>query len=212
MHIPLNWDWPHILLAAAVIVAAYLVGSLSAAYLLTRRLRGQDIRTLGDGNAGAENVARVLGLKAGVIVAVLDIGKGLAVAVAARLLTPYETGTLPLYPLLAGAAAVIGHSWPVYLKGTGGRGAATAAGALLALAPLMALAVLLPSLAVLAITRSATWCLASFFIGVVVPTGVLAGLGVAGYSWATVGYVVTLPALVAAIHFLSRRRARPKPD
>ena len=212
--------WNPLLLAAAIGLAAYLIGSISPAYLVVRRLRGQDIRRLGDGNAGAENVARVAGLKAGILVAALDIAKGLLVVLLARALTPEDSTLFSPAPLLtdesyrlsvmllAGVAVVLGHSWPLYLKGTGGRGAAAGVGVLFGLVPLASLLVLLPAVGLMWLTRSSTWGLAFFFIGAAVATGGLGQLGLFGYSWLLAPYAVAVPALVGAIHWLSLRRGR----
>src|SRR3954466_6469163 len=113
------------------IVAAYLIGSVPFALLLARRWGAGDLGTLGSGNLGAANVLRTSGVRAGVIVAVLDVAKGAAgVALAMRL----SDG--PFAPAVAGFAAVVGHIYPVWLKFKGGKGVATACGAFSVLAPL----------------------------------------------------------------------------
>ncbi len=121
-----------------LIVGSYLLGSISWSYVLVRLVRGEDIRTLGSHNAGATNVVRVLGLKAGLGVLALDMGKGaLPSALAMKLDAPGPViGTTAL-------AAVLGHVFPVFLGFRGGKGVATAAGAMLCLAVLPAAAGLL---------------------------------------------------------------------
>jgi glycerol-3-phosphate acyltransferase PlsY len=114
-----------------LIIAAYVLGSLSPAYALCRMLRGRDLRTIDSGNLGARNAGRVLGTWAGVVVLVLDAAKGyaaVALAVAA--------GAPQWVVMVCGAASVAGHNWPLYLGFRGGRGAATVAGATLALLPI----------------------------------------------------------------------------
>ena len=204
--VPPVLTWNALFLAAALVAAAYLIGSIPTAYLVVRRRRGQDIRRLGDGNSGAENVGHVLGLKAGVSVAALDTAKGLAVILLARLLAPdYYQGLA----MLAGVAAVIGHSWPLYLRGPGGRGAATAVGVLLGMTPLTAGPVLLPALGIAYLSRSVTRGLATFFIGNAALAGVFGYYHLFSYPWSLVGYVIILPVLVGIIHYLSTRRKRP---
>ena len=193
------WDWPALALAVILLPAAYLLGSIPTAWLLARRRLGQDLRRLGDGNVGAENAARVMGRQAGIIVASVDVGKGLAAILLVRVVTG-DDYFLPV-ALLSGGAAIIGHSWPVWLRGAGGRGAATAAGVLLGMTPFAAVPAALPALAVLGIFRSATGCLAAFFIGTVGLAAGYAGLQLFGYSWAEAGGALTMPALAAAIHF-----------
>ena len=68
------------MIQGAVLVVAYLLGSIPTALIMSKRLRGVDIRTLGDGNMGARNISRTLGAKLGIVVAVVDFLKG-AVAV-----------------------------------------------------------------------------------------------------------------------------------
>ena len=211
-------DWSALVLAGAIVVTAYLVGSVSPSYMFVRRALGADIRQLGDGNAGAENVSRVLGLKPAILVGAFDLFKGLLVVLAARGLSPTPAddgmvgyslagdGFRNTMMLSAGAAAVIGHSWSIYLKGTGGRGAATAAGAMIVLVPLPALLMALPSLGLMFLYRSTTWGLASFFIGCVGMVGVLGYFGMLGYTWPWVAYAAALPALVGVIHYRSLRR------
>src|SRR3954465_12820526 len=127
----------------ALIIAAYLIGSGPFALLLARRWGAADLRTFGSGNLGAANVLRASGIRAGVLVAVLDVAKGAAsVALAMRL----SDG--PLAPAAAGFAAVVGHIYPVWLKFKGGKGVATACGVFSILTPLA----LPPSLAVFLVT------------------------------------------------------------
>ena len=215
-----NWDF--LVIALSVVVVAYLLGSLSPSYVLIRRRLGQDIRQLGDGNAGAENVSRLIGLKPAIVVAVIDICKGLAVVLLARCLAPASQTEYPLAGslsgdgfgngliLAAGVAAVVGHSWSLYLRGAGGRGAATAVGALCGMITLPALLVALPALGLMYLHRSTTWGLSSFFVGTVALTAVLGYSGIFGYTPAWTLYAVTLPALVGVIHFFSLRRQLPE--
>ena len=117
-------------LAAAIVAGAYLLGSVSFSVLIVRLLHGLDVRTVGSGNAGATNVLRAAGRKAGAVVLALDVAKGVtAVAVPRALDAP---------PSVVGGAAVavvVGHVFPVFFGFRGGKGVATSAGALGTLAP-----------------------------------------------------------------------------
>lgn len=113
-----------------VILAGYLIGSLSAAIPISRWWSGRDIRTLGDANAGTANVARHLGIKPAALVAIVDIAKGGIAILVARALSAPEACMV-----LAGMAAMLGHRFPLYFRFRGGRGLATTLGALLALVP-----------------------------------------------------------------------------
>ena len=108
-----------VLLLVATLIG-YLVGTVSPAVLLARR-RGVDLRAVGSGNPGASNAGRALGRRTGVLVAVLDVLKGAVPAVAFG-------GVDHRAGLVAGVAAVLGHVTSPFLRGRGGRGAATAAG------------------------------------------------------------------------------------
>ncbi len=110
---------------------AYLIGCFSTAYYLVRWRTGQDIRTLGSGNAGATNAGRVLGLWGFGVAFVGDVGKGVLAVLLARWLGQ-GIGWLPA---LAVPAAVAGHIWPVQLRLRGGEGFATALGGFGALDP-----------------------------------------------------------------------------
>ena len=121
------------------LVLAYLAGSIPAAYIAGKVTRGIDLRQHGSGNLGATNVYRVLGAKVAVVVLLFDAAKG-AVPVLwfPRLIAPrvLEPGTLTLWAIGFGIAAIVGHVRPVFLlwKG-GGKGVATASGVFGALAP-----------------------------------------------------------------------------
>jgi glycerol-3-phosphate acyltransferase PlsY len=135
-------------LAAAVVVGAYLLGSVSWSYLVVKAREGKDVRTVGSGNAGATNVLRAAGKGPAVIVLLLDVTKGVLAVMVARI--------LQAAPPVVGAAAVavvLGHVFPVFLGFRGGKGVATSAGALGALAPAALLVALLVFAAVVAWKR-----------------------------------------------------------
>lgn len=115
------------------VMSAYLLGSLPTALLYSKR-RGEDIRVLGDGNMGATNTKRRYGFRAGLLVGLMDIAKGLAaVLLAIGLRLPLE------WQLAAGGAAIIGHDFPIFAGFRGGQGLAAIAGVLLGLYPLQTL-------------------------------------------------------------------------
>ncbi len=133
----------------ALVLLGYLAGSIPFGVLLTRWLRGVDVRQQGSGNIGATNVTRVAGKKLGAVVLLLDALKGaLPVALALRLLPGHS-----LLHAAVGLAAVLGHVYPVWLRLRGGKGVATALGVLLVLVPLAALAGALAYVAVFAVWR-----------------------------------------------------------
>jgi len=126
-----------------ILALSYLVGSIPTSILAARWLRGIDIRQHGSGNAGATNVFRVLGKGPGAAVMLIDLLKGIfAVGVIARLRIAGGEPPEFMYPngdgwlmVAAGAAAVLGHIYTVYAGFKGGKGVATGAGVVAALAP-----------------------------------------------------------------------------
>ncbi len=122
--------------------AAYLLGSIPFGYLLVLVVRKQDIRSSGSGNIGATNVLRSGARGLGVLTLLLDAGKGFAAVVLVRTVAQQHIGAGPLVAELAAIAAtyaVVGHVYPVWLRGKGGKGVATALGVFIALAPMSAL-------------------------------------------------------------------------
>ena len=114
------------------IIIGYLLGSIPSAYIATQLAKGKDIRQLGGGNVGGLNVFREVGHWPALAAGIVDVGKGAAaVAIAYWLLA-----VPPLFVLLVGLAAVVGHNWMVFLKFSGGKGMGATFGALAVLLPL----------------------------------------------------------------------------
>ncbi len=118
------------LFIAIALICAYLMGSFPSAYLIARFRKGIDIRGVGSKNVGAMNVFYKVGFAEGILALAVDIGKGAAAVALARWL-----GIPMIAALFAGVAAVIGHSFPVWLKFRGGRGGATIIGILIFFMP-----------------------------------------------------------------------------
>jgi glycerol-3-phosphate acyltransferase PlsY len=112
------------------LVIGYLAGSLPTSYL-AGRVAGIDLRQRGSKNLGATNVYRVLGWKYAIPVGLIDVAKGAVPVTAAGAAGP----PADWFPLLVGCAAVAGHVFSCFLRFRGGKGVATAAGVVLALAP-----------------------------------------------------------------------------
>ena len=179
-----------------VILIGYLLGSVPTAYLTGRILRGKDIRHVGDENAGAANAYRELGPRAGVLVGVIDAAKGAAVILIA------QAANMPqAVVMFAGAAAVIGHNWPVFLSFRGGRGVSTTIGILLVLVTLPMLILALPTLLILIFRRNVTPAMAFLFIILPFVDWWLKVPGV------LIVYGIALPALTGITTFF---RTRPK--
>jgi glycerol-3-phosphate acyltransferase PlsY len=129
------------------LLVAFLVGSIPAAYLAGRAVRGIDLREHGSGNLGATNVMRVMGAKIGMIVLAFDAAKG---ALPVLLLPPlFGVEQSAWWAIGYGVAAIVGHVRPIFLMGKGGgKGVATAAGVFAALAPVPLLIAMVAFLAV----------------------------------------------------------------
>ncbi len=179
-------------------ILSYAIGSIPTAYLFTRYILGRDIRQIGDFNSGAANVYRNVSAKAGMAVGAIDIIKGGLVIVLAKLLVN-DTGM----EMMAGAAALAGHNYPVHLRFRGGRGAATAVGVLIASLPIIGLPVGAFGLVVLYFTRKAIYSLAVFLIAIPVLAWPV------GYSPALAVYAVAVPIAIGLSHFLSTRILNP---
>lgn len=135
-------------LPIAVVIGAYLIGSLSSAIILCKLAGLPDPRSQGSGNPGATNVLRFGGKKLAATVLILDVVKGILPVVVAILLGLDET-----WLAATAFAAFIGHLYPVFFQFKGGKGVATALGGFLALSPLLAGAILLSWLVIFLTSR-----------------------------------------------------------
>lgn len=176
----------------AVVIIGYLLGSIPFG-LIVGRLSGKgDIREYGSGKTGATNVLRTAGRKAAVLVAVLDLGKGVVAVVLAGLIV----GDNYLAAQVAAAlAAMAGHIWPVFLKFRGGRGVATFFGGAAALSPVAAAFGGVVLLAGVGLTRFASVGSIAGAIGtcaVLVPLTILRGYPVAYLVYALIGAVLVI--------------------
>jgi glycerol-3-phosphate acyltransferase PlsY len=117
-------------MAWLALLVGYILGSIPTAVIVTRRVAGVDIRTLGDGNMGARNVKRSIGWRPAIAVAAMDFSKGAAAVLLAQAL-----GLSAGWQVASAAAALVGHGFPLFAGFRGGQGLATTLGSLLALAP-----------------------------------------------------------------------------
>lgn len=135
-------------LTLGLLLVAYALGCLNTGYYLVRWRTGQDLRTLGSGNAGARNAGRILGKWGFVLVFLGDALKGaLALGLARWLGVPAWGESAALI------AVVAGHLWPLQLGGKGGKGVSTAMGGVLVLNPWLGLGAILAALLLLAVLR-----------------------------------------------------------
>ncbi|RLT43695.1 MAG: glycerol-3-phosphate acyltransferase [Chloroflexi bacterium] len=118
------------MIVAMAFAIAYLLGSIPTSYIVVYLLTGRDIRSIGNGNPGTMNVWDNVGLAPALLVAIGDIGKGMAAVSAAYLLGLGDTEAV-----LAALLAVAGHDYSIFLRFDGGNGTAAAIGGLFALVP-----------------------------------------------------------------------------
>jgi acyl phosphate:glycerol-3-phosphate acyltransferase len=173
----------------ALIVLAYLLGSLSFGLLIARMYGGADLRRRGSGNIGATNVARTLGKTAGILTLLGDGAKGLVAVLLAQ-----AWGQASILPAVVACVAVLGHMFPLYYGFRGGKGMATALGVLLPTLPLPLLGGVLVWLVVVTIWRYVS--VGSILAALVVP--LLAVLG--SYPWSLVLAAVLIALLVLYKH------------
>jgi len=152
-------------------LTAYLVGSIPWAVIVVRLFWKQDIRALGSGNTGATNVLRVFGTAPGLAVLALDAAKGALGVWLALLFVPaaWAADGRDWFMMLGAMASIAGHSFSPFIGFRGGKGVATAAGAIITLAPKV-----IPVMLVIFVVTVAIWkyvslgsiVIAAFFPGV----------------------------------------------
>jgi glycerol-3-phosphate acyltransferase PlsY len=180
----------------AVVVAAYLLGCITAGWYLVRWRTGRDLRQLGSGSLGGRNVSRVLGLRWAAVVVALDLVKGGLAVLLAFALAPGWAGP-------AIVAVVLGHVRPIQLGGHGGRGLAPAFGALVVAAPIAALAAAATFAALAFLSRStlapvllATIAAPAWAAWLELPAAVVGGIAGAA-AVVVIGHAARLRTLVA---------------
>ena len=188
---------------ACILLAAfaYLAGSVPAAWI-AGKLRGFDLRKEGSGNSGATNALRVLGKGPAAAVLAFDLAKGFFAVLLLPAWLQASAGSgiegVLLAKVLAGAACVLGHVFPVWLGFRGGKGVATGAAVAAALAPFAALVCLAAFLAVAAAARYVS--LASMTAAVLLPLAYAIIYRGAAFSPAVFGFCLAATALVLASH------------
>lgn len=183
------------LLSVLLVAAGYLLGSVATAVLVSRALGAADPRSGGSGNPGATNVLRLAGRRAAALTLAGDVVKGVVPVLAA------QAAGLPPGPVaLVGLAAFLGHLYPVFFGFRGGKGVATAFGALLGMEPLLGGAVLATWLVVAGVSRYSS--LAALAASVLAPVYAWIGSGLP----LVVGAVSAMAALLVWRHRANVRR------
>lgn len=186
---------------AAVMVLAYLLGSIPWGYILLRFRSGMDIREYGSGRVGMSNVLRTGGRKVAVLVLALDTGKGILVVAIARVVLDSTTGEVA-----AGLLALVGHNWPVFLKFQGGRGVLIGLGGLSVMAPIAAGIAAFSFIPIALLSRYVSL---GSMLGVLIGSFAMLALAVAGvYSSTYVLYAFIGSAIILWQHRDNIRRIR----
>ena len=189
---------PGPLAGIALVVTSFLIGSIPWGYVAGKASGGIDLRTVGSGGTGATNVLRTLGARASVVVAVLDILKGVLPVVFAT-----AVGFDAAWVATAAVAAVAGHCWSPFIGFKGGKGVATGAGAAIALFPQVLLVV--PIMAVV------VWTTKYVSLGSLTAAG-LATLLAVGYAaagmldWSTAIAILAISLIITIRHEGNIRR------
>ena len=170
------------------VVLAYIIGSIPPSFYYGNICKKIDIRQYGSGNAGATNAFRVLGLKAGIGVFLADVLKG----VIAVLIGGWIAGRTGAF--VAGAAAIVGHDWSVFLNFKGGKGIATSFGVILMLFPVISGILFIIGVIIIAVTRYVS--LASITAAVLLPILLI----IYGYDWKIVLFGLFLGGLALYRH------------
>jgi acyl phosphate:glycerol-3-phosphate acyltransferase len=183
--------------AVAVILGAYLLGSMPFGYWVVRALKGTDIRTVGSGNIGASNVWRTYGKAYGVPIVLLDTAKGFVPALVGTLVAGELVG------VLAGGAAMLGHWRPLFLGfQRGGKTVATAGGTFFGVAPVVGLVGLVIWIVVFAVTRYAS--VASMTSALVLPLVAF----LLGEAWPVIAFASVAGVAVVVLHRANIGRLR----
>ncbi|MBC1572918.1 glycerol-3-phosphate 1-O-acyltransferase PlsY [Listeria booriae] len=179
-------------------VIAYILGSIPSGLWIGKIFYKKDIRDFGSGNLGATNSFRVLGVKPGIVVTVMDILKG---TVATLLPFFFQLDVNHHFWLLTGVFAIIGHSFPIFARFKGGKAVATSAGVILAYAPWLFVAALL--IFVISLKFSKFVSLSSM----IAATSALI-ISIFSFDWILVGIIAAIAAFIIYRHIPNIKRIK----
>lgn len=187
-------------LVCLLILAAYLVGSIPFGFVIALWGHGVDLRKLGSRNIGATNTGRVLGKKWGIVCLFLDLLKGAIPPLLFTRLIELPDGWVAPTMVALGAAAIVGHIFPIWLGFRGGKGVATGAGVAVVLSPWAALFALVAFAMIFAIKRTVS--LASIVAAPVYAIAILAMTEdlMDKSRWPLLAFAIAIPALIIVRH------------
>lgn len=192
--------WLPAVMTGLIGILAYAVGSLSSGYFVGKLYRNVDLRRVGSGSTGATNTFRNLGPGAGILVALLDILKGAAAVWIARQIVPDGSAYLPVAEAAAAIGAVVGHCWPAFTEGRGGRGVATAFGAFAFIATSAWVAAVVAFVLAIAFTRIVSVASLASVAGALAGYVVLTWLGYLNFHPATLVFVLVAGGVIVWRH------------
>lgn len=191
---------PDLGFALLLFIPGYVIGSISSGYLIGRIYRNVDLRRVGSGSTGATNTLRALGPGAALLVALLDISKGVAAVWLARLLVPGAPEIAMVAQAAAAVGAVAGHCWPMLLDGRGGRGVATGFGAIMIMATEAWVVSVIGFFLGLLLTRIVSVASLSAVAGAIAGYATLVALGALPMRVGMVGFLVTAALIIVYRH------------
>ena len=185
------------LISTLFLVLSYLAGAIPFGVIIGKAIKGIDIRKYGSKNIGSTNAIRILGKPTGFLVFFFDVFKGMIVIIILKILDSLNIWTSPIEYIYYGVAAIVGHSFSIFLDFKGGKAVATSLGVVLMLTPLPAISCLIVFLIVLVITGYVS--LASTFatITVITLTWILYAIGIQSTTF--FDYFISSPGLIVCI-------------
>ncbi|MAM27219.1 MAG: acyl-phosphate glycerol 3-phosphate acyltransferase [Chloroflexi bacterium] len=141
------------------IIIGYLIGSIPFGYIITKFFAKENLHNIGSGSTGATNVTRILGLKIGILVFLLDFFKAFSLIIYLKLsnnILYLNNESIPMVISFTAIAIILGHCWPIFIKFKGGKGVAPAVGSFTAIAYEISLLTLIISLFLIKKTKTAS--------------------------------------------------------
>ena len=179
------------------LVLSYIIGSIPFGLIFGKRIKGIDIREHGSGNIGSTNAIRVLGKKVGYLVFLCDVFKGMFIIIILKILDSCSIWTTPIEFFFYGAAAIIGHSFSIFLNFKGGKAVATSVGVVLILTPIPAVACLIIFAIILFTTGYVSLASTGATLTVVISTWILYAIGYEATN--VLDYFISTPGLVVTV-------------
>ncbi len=184
-------------LAIIFLIISYLIGSIPFGLVLGKLIEEKDIREYGSGNIGSTNAIRVLGKKVGFLVFICDVLKGIIIILLVKILSWTNVWNSPIDLFFYGAAAIIGHVYPIFLDFKGGKAVATSLGVLIILTPLSAITCLIAFLIIFFITGYVSLSSTAATITAMITAWILYIVGFQATNF--LDYFISSPGLTEAI-------------